>query len=263
MNIIALIKQVPDTAQLSAKVDGLKLMEDGSPRIVNPWDEYALETVIQLKEAHGGKVTLLTVGKAEATEALKTGLAMGADEAVLISDPAFENGDTLATARVLEAAIRKVGDYDLIVAGRSSIDGNNAAIAVQVAALMGVPIVSYVAELTVDPDAKTLSAVRLLEGGRESVFSALPAVVSVVKEINEPRYPSFIGIRKAAKAEIPTWGLSDLGLDGECVGASGSHVVWTDVTLPPARETSLKMIEGSPAEAASELVDRLIGERVV
>ncbi len=124
MNVIALVKQVPDTAQLSGTVDGLRLMEDGGPRIVNPWDDYALETAVRLKESHGGKVTVLTVGRPEAEQALKTGLGIGADDAVLVSDPVLEGSDCLATARVLAAAIQRIGDYDIIVAGRSAIDGN-------------------------------------------------------------------------------------------------------------------------------------------
>ena len=180
MNIIVLIKQVPDTAQLSSTVDGLKLMAAGGARIVNPWDEYAIEAALQLKEAHGGQVTALTVGQPEAVEALKTALAMGADEAILISDPAMQDSDSLATARILTAAINKLGPADLIMAGRSAIDGNTWATAVQVAALLDIPQISYVAQLkAVDPAAKTITAVRLMEGGRETVTSRLPALVSV------------------------------------------------------------------------------------
>lgn len=264
MKIIALIKQVPDTAQLSGSVDGLKLMAAGAARIINPWDEYAIETALQLKEVHGGNVTILCLGQPEAVEALKSGLAMGADGAILISDPALEESDSLATARVLTAAIQKIGEYDLIVAGRSAIDGNTWATAVQVAALLDIPQISYVAELkTVDPEAKTVTAVRLIEGGRETVSSGLPAVVSVVKEINEPRYPSFIGIRKAAKATIPTWGIVDLGLEATQVGSAGSQVRWPDLSLPPAREARAEMMEGTPTEAAKTLADRLAAEKVI
>jgi electron transfer flavoprotein beta subunit len=264
MNIIALIKQVPDTAQLSSSVDGLKLMAEGSPRIVNPWDEYNLETAIQLKEEHGGKVTALCMGRPEAVEALKTALAMGADEAVLISDPALEDSDCLVTARVLTAAINKIGEYDLIIGGRSAIDGNTFATAVQVAALLDAPQISYVAKLkAVDPEAKTISAVRLLEGGRETVTSTLPAVITVVKEINEPRYPSFIGIRRAAKASIPTWEIADLGFEADQVGPSGSQVRWPEVNLPPTREAEVQIIEGSPAEAAKILADKLVQEKAI
>jgi electron transfer flavoprotein beta subunit len=264
MNIIVLVKQVPDTAQLSGSVDGLKLLEPDSPRIINPWDEYALETALQLKEAHGGQVTALCMGRPEAVEALKSGLAMGADEAILISDPALENSDSLATARVLAAAITKIGTFDLVIAGRSGIDGDTWATAVQVAALLDLPQLSYVAELkAVSPSARTITAVRLVEGGRETVSSKLPAAISVVKEINEPRYPSFIGVRKAAKATIPTWGLADLGLEADQVGAAGSQVQWPELNAPPARQASVEIIEGSPAEAAKTLADKLAAEKII
>lgn len=264
MNIISLIKQVPDTAQLSSSMDGLKLMAEGGARIVNPWDEYSLETAIQLKEQQGGKVTALCLGKPDSAEALKRGIAMGADEAILISDPALEGGDSLATARALVAAIKKIGVFDLIIGGRSAIDGNTAATAVQVAALLGIPQISYVAALkAVDPAARKITAVRLMEHGRETVSSTLPAVITVVKEINEPRYPSFMGIRKAAKAAIPTWGLSDLGLSPNQVGAAGSQVSWPQVSLPPVREGGAQIISGSPAEAAKTLADKLAAEKVI
>jgi electron transfer flavoprotein beta subunit len=263
MNIIVLMKQVPDTAQLSASTNGLQLMASG-PRIINPWDEYALEEGLKLREAHGGKVTLLSLGDGGATDALRRGLAMGADEAVLLADDAFANGDTLATARALVAAITKMGDADLVIAGRSSIDGGNYATAVQVAALLDLPVLSYVATIkAIDPTAKTITAERAVEAGRETVSSRLPAVMTVVKEINEPRYPSFMQIRKAAKKEIPTWSTAELGLDTGQVGAAGSQVSWPQVTLPPAREANVEIIGGSATEAAKVLVDRLLAEKII
>jgi electron transfer flavoprotein beta subunit len=189
---------------------------------------------------------------------------MGADEAVLISDPLLEGSDTLATARVLVAAIRKLGEVDLIIAGRSAIDGNTAATAVQVAALLGIPQLSYVAAIkALDPAAKTITVERLMEGGRETVSSRLPAVLSVVKEINEPRYPSFMGIRKAAKKEIPQWSVADLGLEAGQVGSAGAQIKWPEVSLPPAREAQAEIIESPPAEAAKILADRLMAEKVI
>ena len=263
MNVIALVKQTPDTAQLSAAMDGLKLSAEGGPRIVNPWDEYTLETAIQAREAHGGKVTALCLGPPEAAEALKTALAMGVDEAVLVSDPAMADSDCLTSARILVAAIRKVGEFDLIVGGRAAIDGNTAATAVQVAALLDVPLISYVADITnLDPAARTISAVRLLEKSRETVASRLPALITVVKEINEPRYPSLIGIRKAARADIPVLGCDELGLQAAGVGAGASAVDWRS-ERPPVREADVEMIDGGPEDAARTLVDRLLEEKVI
>lgn len=264
MNAIALVKHVPDTAQISSAMDGLKLMAEG-PRIINPWDEYAVEECLKLREAHGGQVTALCLGPSEATEALKQALAMGADQAVLLSDPVFEGGDTLATARSLAAAITKIDDWDILIAGRSALDGDTAQTAIQVAALLDVPQLTYVANIReIDFDAQTITVERMLEGGREVLTSKLPCVVSVVKEINEPRYPSFIGIRKAAKATIPTWTAADLELDLATVGADGSGVSWPEVSLPPAREGECEIIAGDTPEAiAAALVDKLLTEKVI
>lgn len=261
MNILTLVKQTPDTAKLSRALNGLQLMADGQPRIVNPWDEYAIETALQLKEKHGGKkVTAVCLGKPEALDALRTSLAMGADEAILISDPALAAADTLATASVLAAAIRKIGAFDIIVAGRSAIDGNGAAVPAQVAALLGAPLVSYVAALkAVDAAGRALTVVRALEGGRETVQARLPAVITVVKEIAEPRYPSFMGIRKAAKAPIPTWSLQDLGVDPTQVAP---RLSW-ETALPEAREVNCEFIPGTPAEQAAALVEKLIAQKAL
>ena len=263
MNIIALVKQTPDTAQLSASMDGLKLSAEGGPRIVNPWDEYTLETAIQAREEQGGKVTALCLGPPEADDALKTALAMGVDEAILVSDPAMADSDCLTTAHILATAIRKIGEFSLIVGGRAAIDGNTAATAVQIAALLDVPLISYVAHINrLDPSSRTISAVRLLEAARETVTSRLPALITVVKEINEPRYPSLIGIRKAARANIPVWGCEELGVDASSVGAGASSIGWQS-ELPPLREANVEMIDGAPADAARTLVDRLIEEKVI
>ncbi|MCW1966658.1 MAG: electron transfer flavoprotein subunit beta/FixA family protein [Anaerolineae bacterium] len=261
MNIIALIKQTPDTAKLSRTLNGLQLMADGQPRIVNPWDEYTLETALRLKEKHGGKkVTAVCLGKPEAIEALRTAIAMGVDEAILINDAALAAADSLGTARALVAAIKKIGAYDIIVGGRSAIDGNMGATAVQVATLLGVPMLSYVAALSaVNGAGKSISVVRAMEYGRETVSSSLPCVMTVVKEIAEPRYPNFMGIRKASKAVIPTWKLADLGLSAADVAAKAT---WS-VELPPVRDTNAEMIQGTPAEQAKALVDKLIAGKII
>jgi electron transfer flavoprotein beta subunit len=264
LNAIVLIKQVPDTAQLSATMDGLKLIAPGGPRIVNPWDEFTIEAGIQLVEEHGGTCKMLCLGPPEAVEALKTGLAMGAQDAILLSDPAFTAGDSLATARALVAAIKTIGDYDIVIAGRNAIDGGTGQTAIQVAALLDIPALNYVAAIkSVDLNSGSITVERLLEGGRETVTSSLPAVVSVVKEINEPRYPSFMGIRRAAKANIPTWGPTDVGLDPASIGAAGSQVQWPVVSLPPVREARVDIIEGEPGAVAQRLVDRLIADKVI
>jgi len=253
MKIIVLIKQVPDTTQLSTTVNGLQLLGEGAARVFSPWDEYALETALQLKEKHGGSVAALSVGPIGASEALRTAIAMGADEAVLISDPALINADTLTTAQVLAAASRKIGAFDLIVGGRTAVDGSSAATAVQVAALLDIPAISYVAALkAVDTAAKTITATRLLEGSRQVVSSTLPALITVVKEINEPRYPTIMNLRKAKKAVVPIWNLADLNV----TLPAKPRVTW-QVSLPPVRETRLELFA-----TPTQLADRLIEQRI-
>ena len=257
--IVVLVKQTPDTAKLSKRMDGLQISADGGPRIVNPWDEYAIEEGLVLAGKNkGSKVTALCLGRPEATEALKRAIAMGVNDAVLVSDPALAQADSLATAKVLAAAIKKIGDVDLVLAGRSSIDGNNAATAVQTAALLDMSMLSYVASIEA-AEGDSITTVRAVEAGRETVSDSLPAVVSVVREINEPRYPSFMKIRKAAKAKIPTWSVADLGLSERDVAP---QVSW-EMTLPTVREANVELIEGAPAEVAKQLADKLMAEKVI
>jgi len=263
LHAIALVKQVPDTAQLSNAMNGLKLLAEG-PRIANPLDEYAIEECLRLREAHGGQVTVLSMGPAAAVEALKRGLALGADRAVLLSDAAFEGADSLATARALAAAVAKLGDWDIVMAGRSALDGDTGQTAVQTAALLGVPHLTYVARLRqIDFAARTITVERWLEERREALTSQLPCLVSVVKEINEPRYPSFMGFRKADKATILTWTAADLGLDPATVGAAGSGVRWPVVHVPPARTGECRFMAGdTPEAAAAALVEQLIADKI-
>lgn len=257
MHIIALVKQTPDTAKLSKTVGGMQLLADGQPRIVNPWDEYAIEVALQLKEKHGGrKVTVLTLGKPESVEALRTALAMGVDEAVHICDPLLNEADTLTTARALAAAIGKLGGADVIVAGRSAIDGGDGATAVQVATLLDLPMLGYVAQLHGIAN-RRISVTRAMEYGRETVSAELPVVMSVLKEIAEPRYPTFMGIRKAAKATITTWTLAGLELH-----PVAPALTW--VAAPPAqRESQIEWLQGTPAEMATALVDRLFAAKAL
>lgn len=264
MNIIVLIKQVPDTSQLSILIDGLKLMAEDDLRIVNPWDEYAIETGLQLKEKYGGAVTLLSLGKPEAIAALKTGLAMGADHAILVSDPALEGGDSLTTARALTAAIKKIGTFDLIIAGRMAVDTHHAATPVQVAALLKIPQLSYVTALkAVNPAANMLTATRLTDNGHETISSPMPAMLTVLQDIYMPRYPSYMGIRKAAKITIPTWGLADLHLPIHEVGTMGAQARWAKVSLPRLHRGGAEIITGTPPEAAKTLFDKLTTQKII
>ena len=260
MNIVVCVKQTPDTAA-TVTVEGGKVSWGDAALVLNPWDEFAVEEALQIKEQHEGQVTAISLGSEDAQEALKQSLAMGCDQAILISDPSFAGLDTLQVSRVLAAAVEKVGGADLVLFGRSSVDSDAGITGAQVARRLGFPSLSLVARvIELDPGNKTIQVERMLEEGRQLVSAPLPAVLSVVKEINEPRYPSFMGIRKASKAEIPVWSGADLGISD----ALKSAVEWPEIMAPPKVDTEVELIEGeSTAEMAKKLVERLVEEKVI
>lgn len=260
MKIVVCVKQTPDTAA-SVSVDGGRVSWGDAPLVLNPWDEYAVEEAIKTKEAHGGTVVALSLGPEQAQEALKQALAMGADEAILLSDAKFESADVGLVSAALAKAIQKVGEVDVVFFGRASVDSAAGLTFSQTARHLGWPLLSQVAAIeSLDPAARSLQVVRLLQEGRQIVGASLPAVISVVKEINEPRYPSFMGIRKASKAEIPSWGAADLGLEEDL----GSKVVWPEIIQPAKVETSCEFIEGdTAADKGRRLAERLIEEKVI
>ncbi len=263
MHVVVCVKQTPDSAA-KITVDNGKVAWGDAGLVVNPWDEYAIEEAIRLKEKHGGKATALSFGPESAKEALKSCLAMGCDEAILISDPALNGSDALATSYILAKAIEKLGDVLIVVFGKQAIDGDTGLAPVGVARRLGWPPLTYTSKIAeLDPAAKTIKVERLLEQGKQIVTSTLPAVIGTVKDINEPRYPSFMGIRKAAKATIATWTAADLGLDPAKVGEAGSATRWPSVTPLPAREGSVEMIEGAPEEVAAKLADKLQADKVI
>ncbi len=261
MNIVVCVKQTLDTAATVTVDDQGNLSWGDAPFVLNPWDEYAVEEALRAKEAHGGKVTAVSLGPEDAREALKQSLAMGCDEAVLVSDPALAEADTVATARALAAAVRKLGEVDVVFFGRASVDSAAGVVFAQVARDLGWPCLSLVAKISEwDLEGRRLTVERLLQEGRQVVRAPLPAVVSVVKEINEPRYPSFMGIRKASRAEIPVWSAADLGLDP----VPRPAVRWPVLFAPPKVEVACEFIEGdTPEEKAKRLVDRLIEEKII
>ena len=260
MNIVVCVKQTPDTAATVTVEDG-KVNWGDAPLVMNPWDEFAVEEALRLKEAHGGEVTAISLGPETATEALKQALAMGCDSAILVSDPSFAGLDSLQVSKVLTAAVQNISEVDLLFFGRASVDSDTGITGSQVARRLGWPALTLVASISaIDPDAKTIAVERLLDEGRQQVSGPLPAVMSVVKEINEPRYPSFMGIRKASKAEIPVWSVADIGLSEVLKSA----VTWPEVYAPPIVETKCELIEaGSADEIAQKLVDRLVEEKVI
>lgn len=265
MKTVVCVKQTPSTTAVFSVENGRVNWNDpgGKPNVVNPWDEYAIEEAIRLQESYGGDAVALTVGSEESKEALKTCLAMGCTEAVLVADEAFAGSDTLGTARILAAAIQKVGDVQVAVFGKQAIDGDTGQTAMQTAVKLGWTPLTFVSEIKeLDEEAGTITVERLLEGGKETVTSRLPVVISVVKEINEPRYPSFMGIRKANRATIPDWTAADL--DVQTAGDDASKVDWSNIYEPPPRDTSVEIIEADTVqEQVKILVDRLFEEKVI
>jgi len=265
LHIVVCTKHTPDS-EAKMSVDGAGNVSWGeSPLIINPWDEYAVEEALKLRDAHGGTVTVISVGPEEALEALKHAVAMGCDEAIRVWDDACAGSDTLATSYVLAKTIAKMGDVDLVLFGKSAIDAQTWQVGAAVAKRLNIPSLMYTIAITgFDPDGKTIAVARLLEEGRQQVTASLPAVVGTTKGINEPRYTSFIGIRKAAKMEYPLWSLADVGAEVDKVGAAGSGVRWPQVSAPPAREGEAEMIEAETVEqAAAILVDKLLAEKVI
>jgi electron transfer flavoprotein beta subunit len=256
LKIIACIKQVPDS-EAKVKAEGGQVTWGDAPLVINPFDEYAMEGALQQKEATNGTVTALCIGPETAKEALKHALAMGADDAILVSDPALNEIDTVGAAHILAAAIQKIGDVDMIVFGRQSLDNGAGLTPAQTARVLGWPMLGLAGQIKVQDGSVTVD--RVIEEGRQTVSAKLPAVVSVVQSIGEPRYPSFMGIRKASKANIPIWSLSDLG-----VSAPEAVVTRTELMSPPARETVVEIITGdSPAEIADKLADKILAEKLL
>src|SRR5215216_5237681 len=256
LKIIACIKQVPDS-EAKVKAEGGKVSWGDAPLVINPFDEYAVEGALQQKEASSGStVTALCIGPESAREALKHALAMGADEAILISDPALSELDTAGAARVLAAGIRKL-EADMVVFGRQTLDNGAGITPAQTARVLGWPMLGLAGQIKAQDGSVTVE--RVIEEGRQSVSAKLPVVVSVVQSIGEPRYPSFMGIRKASKASIPVWSLGDLD-----VSAPESVVKRSELLNPPTRETAVEIITGDTPQAIAEtLVDKILAEKVL
>jgi electron transfer flavoprotein beta subunit len=255
MNIIVCIKQVPETQDVRLDPQTFTIRREGVRSIINPFDLYALEEGLRVKDARGGTVTLISMGPPQAEEALREALGYGGDKAVLISDQAFAGADTWATALTLAKAIEKLGGADLVFTGKQAIDGDTAQVGPMLATILGFPYVAWARKLTFTAE-RTLEVERLLDHGYDAVAVELPAVISVVKEINEPRVPSFKAKLKAKKEAIPIWGLNDLGLPAEKVGLKGSFTQVVKVFPPPPRGES-QIWEGPALELAARVWARL------
>jgi electron transfer flavoprotein beta subunit len=248
------VKQVPDTAtRVQIAPEGNAIVESDINWIPSPYDEFAIEEALKVKEAKGGEVVLVTVGPDRAQSALRTGLAMGADSALHVNDPVLEGADTLATARALAGAIKTVEGVDLILCGQQGVGGDNAQVPGLLAELLDLPQVTVAVKIDVQ-DGKAVVE-REIEGARETWETSLPAVVSAQKGLNEPRYASLKGIMQAKKKPIQALDAAAVGVDA---AAAAPKVRITALELPPPRP-EVKMIEGDPAQQAGELI-RLLHE---
>lgn len=265
MHIVVCTKHTPDSeAKMSVDETG-NISWGESPLIINPWDTYAVEEALKLRDEHGGPVTVISMGSEAALEALKHAVAMGCDEAIRIWDDACVGSDTLATGYVLAKAIQKMGDVDLVLLGKSAIDAQTWQVGPALARWLSWPALMYTIRIAaLDPAARTITVERLLEEGRQVVAAPLPAVVGTTKGINEPRYTSFMGIRKAARMEYPLWTLADLEAEPDKVGVAGSGVRWPAVFAPPPREGQAEIIQAETAEETARLlVNRLLAAGII
>lgn len=256
MRIIVLLKQVPDTNQVKIDPKTGTLIRQGVPSIINPDDKFALEEGIRLKEKYGGSITILSMGPPQAKDAIMEGLAMGADEGILLSDRMFAGADTWATSYSLAQAVKKMGEYDIILAGRQATDGDTAQIGPQTAEALEIPQVTYVMNVDISEDGKTLQAKRAMEDGYEIIKVPLPCLLTCIKELNDPRYPSVSGIQNAVRMDIPVWSAADVDADPEKIGLKGSPTMVAK-TFTPEPACRGDCIEGSCEDVVTQLMDKL------
>jgi electron transfer flavoprotein beta subunit len=259
MNIVVLVKQVPDTySERRLRGDGA-LDRDASDAVLDEINERAVEEALQLKEAHGGSVTVVSMGPDRTTEAIRKALSMGADAAVHLSDDALVGSDAVGTARALAGAIGTVPEVDLVLAGNEASDGRSAAVPAMVAEVLGLPALTHAREVTVEGGSVTVR--RETDDGLVTLSAELPAVVSVNEKINEPRYPSFKGIMAAKKKPVTTLSLADAGLDAAQVGAAGALTTVVGATPKPPKSAGEKVVDdgdGGAKVAAFLVAQKLI-----
>lgn len=261
MKIAVCVKQVPDTTEVKIDPVTNTLVRQGVPSIVNPFDKNAVEAALQLREKVGGKVTVISMGPPQAKEALKECLAMGADAAVLVSDRAFGGADTLATSYTLAAALYKLGPFDLILCGKQAIDGDTAQVGPEIAEHLDICLVTYAAKI--DVDGETARVEREHEDGYEIIEAKLPVLLTVVKSINEPRYPTIKGMMKANRAEISTLTVKDLPVEEQKIGLKGSPTQVRKIFTPPRRSQGVLIQKDTAREAAVELIRKLAEAKIV
>jgi len=260
MDIIVCIKQVPDTTEVKINPETNTLIREGVPSIVNPFDENAVEAALQLKEKHGGKVTVITMGPPQAAEALKTCIAMGADEAFLVSDRAFAGSDTWATSYTLAQTIKKLGKFDLILCGKQAIDGDTAQVGPGIAEWLNIPQITFAIKIEIND--KKAKVERMLEEANEIVESPLPCVVTAVKQMNTPRLPSLKGMLRAKKTDIKIMSAQDIGADPANLGLNASPTSVVRIFTPPPKGGG-EILAGEAGEITDILIGKLKDRKII
>jgi len=260
VHVVTFTRSTPDTAAKVWVNDNGEVTWGDVGTVVNPWDEYSLEETIVQAGHGGGESTVIAIGSELHNDALKHSLAMGIQKALRVDEDGADMNDSLVWSALAAGAIRKLNDVDLVIFGKESVDVATDQHTYQLARSLGWTMLSYVSQIMeADYTAGTIQVERMLERGKQIVSGRLPAVISVLKGINEPRYPNFLGIRKAAKAQIPVWSAADLGIDLPTAATSALRYF-----NPPQRETATEMIAGdNVTEKAETLVDRLFAEKVL
>lgn len=256
MKIIVCIKQVPDTTNVRIDPETNTLIREGVESIINPFDEYALEEGIRLQEEYGGETSALSMGPPQVENALRDTLSMGMQNAYLVCDRAFAGADTLATGYTLAAGIRKLGGADIILMGRQAIDGDTGQVGPGVAENLGIPHITDIKKIERIDEDGTLIVQRAVEDGYVRLKTRLPVVLTVVKEINEPRLPSLKTKMQARKKEIKIWSKDDLEVDPDRLGLNGSPTWVTTIFTPPKSQKG-KLFSGDKTEAVAALIKEL------
>ena len=255
MNIIVCIKQVPNTTDVKIDPVTNTLIRDGVESVINPFDAYAIEEAVRLKERFGGKVTVITMGPPQAENALKEAVSLGCDEGILVSDRKFAGSDTWATSYTLSCAIRKVEGFDIILCGKQASDGDTAQVGPGISTHLDIPQVTYIKKIEEIKDNRA-RVERMTEEGYDVVETPLPALFTVVKEINSPRLPSLKGMMRAKSAKITKWTADDIEADPKSLGLDGSPTRVVKIFSPPPRKGG-EMIKGDASEVSKELVQLL------
>lgn len=261
MKILVCVKQVPDTTEIRIDPKTNTLIRSGVPSIVNPFDKNALEAALQLKDQYGAEVTVLSMGPSQAADALRECYAMGADHMVLVSDRAFGGADTLATSYTLAAAIRSLGEFDIIFCGKQAIDGDTAQVGPELAEHLGLAQVTYVAGI--EKKEEFLIIKKEQEDCYEKIQVKMPVLLTAVKSLNEPRYPNIMKKMKANRMEVPTLTAKDLpDLLPERLGLKGSPTKVKRTFVPSVRKTGLMILGGDANGKVSELLDKLAEAKI-